>query len=136
MRGQRIPELEKKKGSKHSSFIIIIIKTFNLTPVWFSNQYMYLHHPQLFFLHSHTYHPYNPKGLFPVPFLGVGPDLVAIPALAPDGVLTSPSGFLLVLPRGPVAPVTSLIELPYSRIVSPQPRLVFVTLSAISFIAL
>jgi hypothetical protein len=47
---------------------------------------------------------------------------------APCGVLDSPSGFFAELARGPDAPVTSLIELPYSRIASPQPRDVFARL--------
>lgn len=48
---------------------------------------------------------------------------------APCGVLERPSGFLAELARGPEAPVTSLIELPYSRMASPQVRDAFATLS-------
>lgn len=49
-------------------------------------------------------------------------------ALAPAPVLANPSGFLFVPPRGPDAPVASLIELPYSRTASPQVLLVVVML--------
>ena len=71
---------------------------------------------------------YRPRGLFAVPFLGAPPGLDDIIAFAPPPVLESPRGFLFVPARGPDAPVTSLIELPYSRTASPQVRVVFVIL--------
>lgn len=77
--------------------------------------------------------PYNPKGLFAVPFLGVLPGLDDIAAFAPPWLLASPRGFLLVPARAPDAPVTSLTEFPYSRTASPQPRDVFVMLAPAPF---
>ena len=73
---------------------------------------------------------YKPKGLLPEPFpvLDVIPGLEPMIAFAPEGLLANPSGFLAELARGPDAPVASLIELPYSRIASPQPRLVLARL--------
>jgi hypothetical protein len=52
---------------------------------------------------------YNPSGLLAVPLRGVVPQCDAVFALAPAWVPGRPSGFLFVLPLGPVAPVTSLM---------------------------
>lgn len=51
---------------------------------------------------------YNPRGLFVVPFLGVGPGLLFNDAFAPALVPERPRGFLLVLARGVFAAVASL----------------------------
>jgi len=74
---------------------------------------------------------YNPKGLPAVPdfaFPGVTPGLLAILAAAPTPLVEIPSGFVFVVARLPGAPVMSLTELPYSRIMSPQLRDVFAML--------
>jgi hypothetical protein len=56
------------------------------------------------------------------------PALEAMLAAPPVAPVDRPSGFPLVVARLPAAPVTSLIELPYSRTMSPQVRLVFAML--------
>jgi hypothetical protein len=74
---------------------------------------------------------YNPRGLLALPFFTddpVTPGLAAILAAPPAAPVVRPSGFPLVVARLPAAPVTSLIELPYSRTMSPQDRLVFAIL--------
>jgi hypothetical protein len=53
-------------------------------------------------------------------------------ALAPPPVLDRPSGFPPVVAREPVAPVTSLSELPYSRTASPQVRDVLARLAMVN----
>lgn len=76
-------------------------------------------------------HPYNPNGLLAVPLLTelpVTPGLEPILAMAPAPFVDNPSGFVFVVARLPVAPETSLSELPYSRRTSPQLRDVFVML--------
>lgn len=80
-------------------------------------------------------HFYNPKGLLALPFLTappVKPGLEAILAAPPAAPVDRPSGFPFVVARLPAAPVISLIELPYSLTISPQPLDVFDILCIVS----
>jgi hypothetical protein len=81
---------------------------------------------------------YSPKGLPALPFLTVvpvTPGLEAMLAAPPAAPVDKPSGFPFVVARLPAAPVTSLIELPYSRTMSPQPREVFAMLCIVSIMS-
>ena len=78
---------------------------------------------------------YNPKGLLALPFftvLPVIPGREAMFAAPPVAPVDNPRGFPFVVARLPAAPVMSLIELPYSRTMSPQVLDVFAILYIIS----
>ena len=80
---------------------------------------------------------YKPKGLPALPFLTVllvTPGLEAMLAAPPATPVDRPRGLIFVVARLPAAPVTSLMELPYSRTISPQPRDVFAMLSFVSMV--
>jgi hypothetical protein len=76
---------------------------------------------------------YNPNGLLADPF---PLDLVMDDAVPPSPPVCNPNGFPFVVARLPAAPVMSLMELPYSRTMSPHVRDVFAILQRVSSVPL